>query len=95
MVGNCANPGCSRPFRYLRQGRVYVAEVPDVRRGESVRRREYFWLCEQCVPRYTMARHPSRGAVCIERLKSGATCPDADSREIVLAISEQLPIDFW
>ncbi len=87
MVGNCANPNCSRPFLYLRHGRLYVADVLDESARPRSRRREYFWLCEQCVPRYTMTVDASKGAVCVERCSgSSATCPEANSRDVALGV---------
>lgn len=51
MVNNCANPKCSKPLHYLREGRIFVFDVPlpaagaDGKRG---RRMEHYWLCGAC-----------------------------------------------
>jgi hypothetical protein len=46
MVAKCANPDCSVPFLYLREGKLFAIPRP----GVSVRatRVEYFWLCGNC-----------------------------------------------
>jgi len=61
MVSKCANPDCSTPFRNLRSGRLIRVEsrpaAPAVRTqlefGEplSIRRAEFFWLCDDCSSR--------------------------------------------
>jgi len=61
MVSKCANPACTTPFRNLRSGRLIRVEsrpaAPAVRTqlefGEplSVRRAEFFWLCDECSSR--------------------------------------------
>ena len=53
MVSNCANPKCSKPLVYLREGRIFVFDVPIHRLPEegSARgshRLEHFWLCGEC-----------------------------------------------
>ena len=56
MVSTCANPTCCKPFRYLRGGRLFLLEVATLAPeatdplGTHCRKREYFWLCEQCAP---------------------------------------------
>lgn len=52
MVSYCANPGCSKPLHYLRDGRIYVfdASVANTRPGHKRERRlEHYWLCGACV----------------------------------------------
>jgi hypothetical protein len=51
MVNNCANPKCGKPLHYLREGRVFVFDVPDqfaAAGGKKTRRIEHFWLCGEC-----------------------------------------------
>jgi hypothetical protein len=53
MLNNCANPKCAKPLHYLREGRVFVFEVPDPTARKSVdgkraRRLEHYWLCGDC-----------------------------------------------
>lgn len=75
MVSKCANPGCSAPFLYLRQGKLFRIEMataegdscpifgadPTVRR--QVRRLEFFWLCDDCAPRMTLTFKEKQGVV--------------------------------
>ena len=76
MLSKCANPACSAPFLYLSQGRLYKMETairegnpdrPDFADAQNMRaerRLEYFWLCEDCVPkvRLTYSRDSGIGA---------------------------------
>jgi hypothetical protein len=53
MVSNCANPKCSKPLVYLREGRIFVFDVPINRlpeegSGRGSHRLEHFWLCGEC-----------------------------------------------
>lgn len=53
MVNNCANPKCSKPLHYLREGRIFVFDVMvrDGKRGadgKTPRRMEHYWLCGSC-----------------------------------------------
>ncbi|HSY00952.1 MAG TPA: hypothetical protein VK819_02305 [Acidobacteriaceae bacterium] len=50
MVSNCANPKCGKPLHYLRDGRIFVFDVPDKvqANGKRLRRVEHFWLCGAC-----------------------------------------------
>jgi hypothetical protein len=59
MLSKCANPGCGTPFRYLKEGTVYVAEWCEdgdvcvlTDSADAVGKRwtklEMFWLCSSC-----------------------------------------------
>jgi hypothetical protein len=51
VLDKCANPACSQKFRRLREGRVFVIEVPaDYQRSASgsAYQRQYLWLCNSC-----------------------------------------------
>lgn len=51
MVSHCANPKCAKPLHYLRDGRVFVFDVPDriaLANGKRTRHIEHFWLCGAC-----------------------------------------------
>ncbi|MGC2639861.1 MAG: hypothetical protein WA294_21960 [Acidobacteriaceae bacterium] len=50
MVNNCANPKCGKPLHYLRDGRVFIFDVPGkiAANGKRARRIEHFWLCGTC-----------------------------------------------
>jgi hypothetical protein len=61
MVNHCANPECCKPLHYLREGRIFVFDVPDplapTRNGKVVRRMEHFWLCGDCSDAYTLEQN--------------------------------------
>lgn len=58
MVSRCANPACSVPLRYLRDGRLFQFEVRSrtlaslekqaPRQGNASRQIAHFWLCGHC-----------------------------------------------
>lgn len=48
MVSQCANPGCGKPFLYLRDGKLFATSRRNGTVEES--RIEYFWLCAGCAP---------------------------------------------
>jgi hypothetical protein len=54
MLSKCLNPSCSATFRYLSDGRVFHLELPASGNNGTSRRREYFWLCEQCCASFTV-----------------------------------------
>ena len=51
MLSKCANPTCSTPLHYLRDGKVFQVEmnrpVP-IDSRKPLRRVEHFWLCGPC-----------------------------------------------
>jgi hypothetical protein len=64
MVNNCANPKCSKPLHYLRDGRVFVFEVAGARLGpdgKRTRHLEHYWLCGDCSPSMTVESNPEKG----------------------------------
>jgi hypothetical protein len=57
MVEKCANPTCSATFQRLRDGRLFVLEVPidSTTSGKKpTRPLEYFWLCQSCCRTMTL-----------------------------------------
>ncbi|HMF91321.1 MAG TPA: hypothetical protein VKL40_11815 [Candidatus Angelobacter sp.] len=61
MLSKCANPSCSTPFVYLRDGKLFVrkpmADSPGTR-GPAAKEGpglEYFWLCGPCSEDFTVA----------------------------------------
>lgn len=63
MVNNCANPKCGKPLHYLREGRIFVFDMPDPNapKGAKSGRREHFWLCGPCSQ--TLRLEQSSGSV--------------------------------
>ena len=51
MIHQCANPGCGKPLHYLREGRIFVFDLPEQDVSSSAsegRRMRHFWLCGPC-----------------------------------------------
>ncbi len=71
MVSKCANPECSTPFHYLRDGKIFQLETGDsgspephllsARRGAH--RFEHFWLCGPCATSLTLVVEKGKGVV--------------------------------
>jgi hypothetical protein len=69
MLSKCANPTCSTPFIYLRQGRLFVMEHTGrsaLRQqgpvlAKSASRLEHFWLCGPCSESFTLIYDVDRG----------------------------------
>jgi len=70
MLSKCANPTCTNPFHYLREGKLYQMETgvgaPQIVGGKKPQHRiEYFWLCNQCAPHLTLTYSPGKGVVTV------------------------------
>ena len=62
MLAKCANPSCSTPLVYLREGKIFMIESPQQARPALVgppgpkpqSRVEHFWLCGPCSSSLTL-----------------------------------------
>ncbi len=61
MITKCANPACSVPFHYLRDGKLFRMEFGSGPSGPTLtgspkpaRRIEHFWLCGPCSTTLTL-----------------------------------------
>ncbi len=72
MVSKCANPGCSAPFLYLHQGKLFRMEAnageangsasgADPASKKPSRRIEFYWLCNDCAAAMTLTYDKSIG----------------------------------
>ena len=70
MLSKCANPSCSTPLVYLREGKIFMMETPlqtqraaetQAIKPKSVNRVEHFWLCGPCSVELTLAYDRQRG----------------------------------
>src|SRR5437588_3112970 len=61
MLSRCANPSCSKPLVYLREGRIFAFPVTE----ELI---EHFWLCGPCSGKLTL-RNSERGVQVVPRGK--------------------------
>jgi hypothetical protein len=85
MLAKCANPNCSAPFRYLREGKLFQVErdegnTPILRgpraRPRADRRVEYFWLCGMCAARVTLAFDRVRGMITVPLASEPLVAPN-------------------
>jgi len=70
MLSKCANPACSVPFLYLRDGKLFRMEYDTEQQavgpefGEAdkrpVRKVEHFWLCGPCSISMTLIMNGGR-----------------------------------
>lgn len=70
MLSKCANPSCSTPLVYLREGKIFRMENPaqtekaaetPVIKPKSINRIEHFWLCGPCSAALTLAYDRQQG----------------------------------
>jgi hypothetical protein len=62
MVTKCANPDCSIPLRYLRDGRLFQFEVRSPAPSRKLSRQvAHFWLCGSCSSTLTLAFDATSG----------------------------------
>lgn len=75
MLSKCANPNCSTPLVYLREGKIFMmdhsshgpirAEGPMlVKPGNRV---EHFWLCGPCSAELTILYDRERGITVVPK----------------------------
>ena len=70
MLAKCANPSCTTPFHYLRDGRLFQMETglggPQlVGEKKPAHKVEYFWLCNRCSTDLTLAYEPGKGVIAV------------------------------
>ncbi len=66
MLAKCANPECSKPFHYLREGKIFRIDLESVPAGGGGRRPvriEHFWLCGTCSTQMTLLYRKGEGVV--------------------------------
>ncbi len=69
MLSKCANPACSTPLLYLREGKIFIMErAPEPRLTEQPagparknHRVEHFWLCGACAAEKTLVYDKKTG----------------------------------
>jgi hypothetical protein len=73
MLRKCANPTCTVPFRSLREGKLFLAEIffsdddeaPANRGRRKQPRREHFWLCQACACHFTLRFDSKQGMLTV------------------------------
>jgi len=71
MLSQCANSQCSKPFRNLREGKLFRMEVASSPRGHTAAtsmrpklrqpKHEHYWLCDDCATHWTLIPHQMQG----------------------------------
>jgi hypothetical protein len=86
MMNNCANPKCSKPLHYLREGRVFVFDLPDrlsAAGGKKTRHIEHFWLCGECSRTFEMQQSKDRVQVFLrQRTRLGLRMSAAEHQSL-------------
>lgn len=75
MLDKCANPSCSTPFIYLREGKVFMMEHKShsrVRPGgpllvKPASQVEHFWLCGPCSAEMTVTYDRDHGVAVVPK----------------------------
>jgi hypothetical protein len=77
MLAKCANPSCSTPLIYLREGKIFMVEPPpsqfDVQGAVPIRpkvpsRVEHFWLCGPCSSELTLTYDRQSGVEVVRKV---------------------------
>ncbi|OAI57468.1 hypothetical protein AYO50_01505 [Acidobacteria bacterium SCGC AG-212-P17] len=69
MLAKCANPACSTPLVYLREGKIFMVDSPQQlevlgavpTKRKAANRVEHFWLCGPCSSDMTLTYDRERG----------------------------------
>lgn len=94
MLAKCANPGCSIPFHYFREGQIFVIEDKERNRGgtcvdeatsEEQYPLKYFWLCGNCCREMSFGIDEFSGAIVIRRRRRASEAAVVDDRAAIAA----------
>lgn len=82
MLSKCANPTCSTPLIYLREGKIFMMEnagepqtasrVPVLAKPQPIHRVEHFWLCGPCSVEMTLIYDHAKRVVVVPKVKKRA-----------------------
>jgi hypothetical protein len=63
-----------KPLRYLREGRIYVFDLPDFRSTNGVfsRHLEHFWLCGTCCQHFSLEQAGDRAVRIVAKAPEAA-----------------------
>jgi hypothetical protein len=74
MLAKCANPTCSTPLVYLREGKIFMVESPhpqfellNTAKPKAANRVEHFWLCGPCSSDMTLTYDRERGIEIVQK----------------------------
>jgi hypothetical protein len=77
MLAKCANPSCSTPLVYLREGKIFMVEshesqpIVDIAlpiRPKVPNRVEHFWLCGPCSSELTLTYNRHSGVEVVRKV---------------------------
>lgn len=77
MLAKCANPSCSTPLVYLREGKIFMVETVQSQtdtdgtiliRSKASNRVEHFWLCGPCSAEMTLTYDRQRGIEVVRKI---------------------------
>jgi hypothetical protein len=82
MLAKCANPTCSTPLIYLREGKIFMMEnaaepqrrppSPVLAKPQPANRVEHFWLCGPCSVEMTLTYDRGREVAVVPKAKKRA-----------------------
>jgi hypothetical protein len=76
MLAKCANPSCSTPLVYLREGKIFMVESPQSplqllgatpTKAKAANHVEHFWLCGPCASEMTLTYDRQRGVEIVRK----------------------------
>ena len=77
MLAKCANPSCSTPLVYLREGKIFMVEsgpqskttiaAPLQLASKAQNRVEHFWLCGPCSTEMTLTFDRQEGVQVVRK----------------------------
>jgi hypothetical protein len=71
MLHKCANTACLNLFRHLSLGKLFHVEqsmgvqLSSTRKRRVLPRMQYFWLCDDCAPLFTLIFAKDRGMIAV------------------------------
>ena len=77
MLAKCANPSCSTPLVYLREGKIFMVEASQSQfqllaaapaKSKAAPRVEHFWLCGPCSGEMTLTYDRQRGVEIVRKV---------------------------
>lgn len=81
MLSKCANPSCSTPLVYLREGKIFMMDHPpgpqpvrqtEVGKQVAPGRVEHFWLCGPCSAEMTLVYDRNSGVLVLPKAHKAA-----------------------
>jgi uncharacterized protein YcsI (UPF0317 family) len=90
MQSQCANPSCGKPLHYLREGRIFVFDLPDPdvpvpKSGTRTHRLRHFWLCGICSETMVMEQTTAREVRVVRKMrKLKGSSPDVVPDSLVV-----------